>query len=143
MRCAVSPLLECQSAARPHNSPLTLRVVHFVSALRVCGQGTQPTVVVGKGKSLTVACYAPFVELESWTGKSLFNRQASFTPAGLLYSFRPSLTGPTQRGRSVRLSNSLEICEIPNARHVTLQLGITLAPQNQQRSRLSQSHDAL
>ena len=48
-----------QSAARPHNSPL--RSESFTS-LRPCGcaTGTQPTVIVAKGKSLNIACYALF-----------------------------------------------------------------------------------
>jgi hypothetical protein len=48
-RCGF-PLAALSVGSPPAQLSASLRVLHFVSALRVCWSGTQPTVVVAKGK---------------------------------------------------------------------------------------------
>jgi len=81
----IFPWLHPQSAARPHNSPLSLRVLHWRFGPPGVRSSTQPTVRVAKGKWLIVACYAP---------ELLLKTPESRRCERITDNFRSSLTGP-------------------------------------------------
>lgn len=106
-----SPLAALSVGSPPAQLCASLRVRRFASASGV-RSGTQPTVVVAKGKIANCRVLRAFSQTARFTciPPCLLKRTGCFTPAGLLDTFRSSLAGPTTSS-NLHLLNFPDTCE--------------------------------
>jgi hypothetical protein len=127
-RCG-SPLAEFSVGSPPAQLSASLRIVHFVSALRVCGQAPSRLYFVAKGKSLNIACYAMLPRI-------MLRAEETLSLTRFLYTFQSLPRWSNHARRTNNHSTPSAFATFPNASYLKPNFGITVALQSQQRSRL-------